>query len=63
VDVQLARSLVSETVNEPRVRVEVKYDGLVVCEDGFPFSVREAVGMVDFGNQLEKIDNVNESDL
>jgi len=63
VDVQLSGTLVGQTMDEPWVGVEVEDDGFVICEDGFPFAIRQAVRVVDFGNQLEEVDDVDETDL
>lgn len=63
VDIELAWALIGEPVDEPWVGVEVEYDGFVVCEDGGPLSVAESVGMVDFRDEFEEIDYVDESDL
>lgn len=53
VQVMLTRSLVGKSVDEPGVRVEVEYDGLVSGENGLPSLIGHSVGMVDGGNQSE----------
>lgn len=63
VDVELAGTLVGESVDEPWVGVEVEDDGSVVREDGLPFDVGHAVGMVNLRDELEEIDDVDETDL
>jgi len=75
----LSRTTVGETVNEPGVQVKVEHYWLVVGEDGFVFSVCETMRMVPIGYDcasltkgcqkvnrqftLEKINDINESDL
>ena len=63
VQVGLPGTLVRETVDEPWVRVEVEDDGLVVCERGDPFPVRQAVRVVGVVDQLEQVHDVYEADL
>lgn len=45
--VMLTGSLVGEPVDEPGIRVEVEDDRFVICEDGLPFLVRHAMGMME----------------
>jgi len=62
-EIVLALAAVSETVNEPWVRVEVEDDWLVVREDGTELFVGQAMRMLMLWNELEEIDNVDETDL
>lgn len=57
------RSLVRQSVDKPRVRVEVEDDGLVGCEEGRPLRVFKAVRVVFVADELEEIDDVDAADL
>lgn len=59
VQILVSRSLVRQAVDEPWVRVEIEYYGSVVCEQGDPFGIAEAVRVVDVGDELEEIDDVH----
>ena len=59
----LAFPLVCQTVDEPRIRVEVEDDGLVICEDGREFAIGHAMWMLAMRDQLEQVDNVDEANL
>jgi len=61
--VGLTRPLVCQSVNEEGVRVEVEYDRAVSGEDRGILAVRETVWVVDFGDEFEEVDNVDEADL
>jgi len=63
VDVELTRALVGESVDEPWVGMEIEDDGLVVGEDVGPLLIGHSMGMVSLVDELEEIDNVDESDL
>jgi hypothetical protein len=43
--------------------MEIEDDGLIVSEDVCPLLVGHSMGMVNRGDELEEIDNVDESDL
>jgi hypothetical protein len=63
VQVEAAGPLVGQAVDEEGVGVEVEDDGAVGGEDGAVFAIREAVGMVDVGDELEEVDDVDEADF
>jgi len=63
VNVVLTFALVCQAMDEPWVGVEVEDARFVVCEEGFEFDVAEAVGVVGLWDQLEQVDNVDESDF
>ncbi len=58
-----ARALVGQAVDQPGVGVEVEDDGGVVGEEGDPFCVGQAVGVVDWGDELEEVDYVDAADF
>lgn len=61
--VLLPLATIRQAVNQPRVRVEVENARLVVGEDGFPLVCFEAVGMFARVDELEEVDDVDETDL
>ena len=63
VHVAVARALVGQSVDQPGVGVEVEDDGGVVGEEGDPFCVGQAVGVVDGGDELEEVDDVDAADF
>jgi len=58
-----ARSLVGQSVDQEWVAMEIENNGPVGGEDRCVFAIRQTMRMVNFGNQLEEIDDVNESNL
>ena len=59
----LTLTLVRESVDEPRVRVEVEHNWLVICEESRVLSLGQTVWVVAIRHELEEVDNVDESDL
>nr|POF17461.1 hypothetical protein CFP56_12875 [Quercus suber] len=59
----LALAVVRQAMHKPWVRVEVEHDGLVVGEDGGVLLARETVWMVAVGDELEEIDDIDESNF
>ena len=54
---------VGQPVNQPRVAVEIEDDRLVCREQRIEIPVRQAVGMLRAGLQLEQVDHIDETDL
>lgn len=45
-----AGTLVGQAMDEEGVRMEVEDHWSIGCEEGSVFAVRQAVGVIDFGN-------------
>ena len=59
----LTGAVVGQAVDQPRVGVECKDDGPVVCEERGVLSVCQAVRMVSVGDEFEQVDHVDEANL
>lgn len=62
-EVVLTLPLIRQPVDQPWVGMEIEYHGFVVCEQRLELAVRQAMRMIAFGNQLEQINHVDETDL
>ena len=62
-EIALTRTLVGKSVNELRIGMEIEDNGLIVCENRYPFFIRDTVRMITMMDQFEKIDHINKTDL
>lgn len=62
-DVKLSRTLVRQSMHQPWVRVEVEYDRSVIGEYGCPLGVGQTVGVINFRDEFEEVNDVDESDF